>query len=827
MMNLNQIKLILIVVVVSVMTQNISAQTIKGYVIDIETRDPVPGATVLEIGTDNGVATGFNGEFTLNIENADSKIEISFLGYETYVLSESEIKKGQESSGITIGISPDGLTLKDVVVTANRVEENLQKVNVSATVVGRKDLEERTVNTSVEALTAVPNVITDSYGPSLTNISIRGLSTNFDGVGLEQAVGMYINDVYQSRAYGFNSLIMDVERIEVLRGPQGTLFGKNTVGGVVNIISAQPGMFNSGAVEVSGGNFDFFSAKAMANIELSKDKVALRISGAYNQRHGSFVKHIDPEIDKVNETKFYGLRASLLVKPSDHVDITFEGYYAKDNSAEASFSYLSSEDLQAFDPILFAPDDYENREASFSEPFTFERSQFGLSGKVVADIGNNTLTSITAYSSSEDQSIQDVEASAIPAVYLDRSQEFGTFSQEIRLNSPRDLKLNYVTGLYYVNENIKGNDIGVTQEFLPPLLGPDLGVDDLFIPGYTESVSNNSSISNNSFAAFGSLGYKFTDRLSLNVGLRFTSESKTFKTLQETVESQDAIDAVGFPIVWLLGTPYEQKTFDNTDNIFTGDIGLSYQVNEKNLLYGKFSRGFKGTGYNFAVSTYLETDSFEPTEDNVLYKPEFINSFEIGFKSSLTTKIRLNVAAYYIDYKDKQELLFAGLTNVIANAEKSSGYGGELEFSAILAKGFQIDVNGGVQQMKYDEFLFGDIDLSGNELSKAPGYTFSISPQYGTTFDNGSRLSMRVDFNHSAKSYNDIFNTETISRKAVTLINARVGYSLKDGRYNIGLWGKNLSDQVYFGHGFQGLIGDFVSLNQARTMGLDFRANFF
>ena len=243
---------------------------------------------------------------------------------------------------------------------------------------------------------------------------------------------------------------------------------------------------------------------------------------------------------------------------------------------------------------------------------------------------------------------------------------------------------------------------------------------------------------------------------------------------------------------------------------------------------GKFARGFKGTGYNFAVTSYLnlETFEFDPvTEDNVLYKPEFINSYEVGVKSSITDKIRLNVAAYYIDYKDKQELLFAGLTNVIANAAKSSGYGGELEFSAILFKGFTLDINGGVQTMKYDEFLFGDVDLSGNDLAKSPNYTFGFSPTYATSFSNGGRLSIRLDLNHTGKSYNDIFNTESISRKSVTLLNTRIGYSFKDGRYNLGLWAKNLTDEVYFGHGFQGLIGDFVSLNQARTMGLDLRIN--
>ena len=816
---------ILFTICITLMGTFAFAQTVSGVVTDSENGDPVAGASVLEVGTTNGVITGFDGDFTIEMENSSNQIEISYLGYLSYTLTAEEIKEG-----VRISLSPDALVLQQVIVTANRVEENLQEVSVAATVIGKKDLAEQSVQASVEALASVPNVITDSYGPSLTNISIRGLSTNFDGVGLEQAVGMYINDVYQSRAYGFNSLLMDVERIEVLRGPQGTLFGKNTVGGVVNIVSAQPGMYNGGAVEVSGGNFGYFQARGMANFQLAEDKVALRLSGTYNTRQGSFVEHVDPAAEDVNETKFFGMRGALLIKPSDNVDITVEGYFTKDNSAEASFLYLSSPDLIAADPVLFAPDDIDNRKATFSEPFTFERDQFGVSGKVVASLGENTLTSITAYTSSEDNSIQDVEVSAIPAVYLDRTQDFGTFSQEIRLNSPRDKKLNYVTGLYYVNESIAGNDIGVTQEFLPPLLGPDLGAPDLFIPGYTESIENMSDISNSSFSAFGSLGYKITDDLTLNGGLRFTSESKTFTTAQTSVESQDAIDAVGFPLVYFLGTPYTQQEFDNSDNVLTGDIGLSYKASDKTLVYGKFARGFKGTGYNFAVATYLNLDTFEfdpVTEANVLYKPEFINSFEVGLKSSLSDKVRLNLAAYYIDYKDKQELLFAGLTNVIANAEKSTGMGAEAELSAILAKGFQVDVSTGFLKMEYDTFIFGGEDLSGNDLAKAPNFNLSVSPQYATTFKNGSRLSMRLDVNHTGESFNDIFNTETIKRESVTLMNARIGYSFKEGRYNIGIWGKNLTDELYFGHGFVGLVGDFVSVNQGMTIGADLRFNIF
>lgn len=800
------------------------SQTITGVVKDEENNTPIIGASIVELGTTHGVTTDFEGKFTLVMKEKDSKIQINFIGYEPITMSVSGKSK------IEVFMQTDVMALESVVVTANRVEENLQDVSVAATVLTGKDLEDMSVKSSVEALATVPNVITDSYGPSQTNISIRGISTNFDGVGLEQAVGMYINDVYQSRAYGFNAVMMDVERVEVLRGPQGTLFGKNTVGGVVNIITAQPGMTNGASVELSGGNYNFMQARAMANVKLIDEKLAFRVTGAYNYREGSFVEHLSEEGQAANKTKFGGARGSLLYKIKPNIDLTVEGYYYKDNSAEAAMTYISSPDFMAIDPELFAPDDWENRKASFSEPFTFEREQYGANAKLVAGIGEGTFTSISAYSTSEDRSIQDVEVSAIPAVYLDRGQAFNTFSQELRFNSSKNNRFSYIGGLYFVKENIKGNDIGVTQEFLPPLLGPDFGIDDLFIPGYTESVDNKGEIDNTSIAAFASLGYELSDRLRIDAGLRLTHESKTFKTSQVTDESQDAIDALGFPLIYMLGTPYAEESFDSQDNVVTGDFGLSYKVADNHLLYAKFARGFKGTGYNFAVSSYLNLETFniDPIQEaNVMYKPEYINSYEVGFKSSISKRLRINAAAYYIDYENKQELMFAGLTNFIANADKASGYGGEVELTALLAKGLQLNVNGGIQKMIYDEFVVADVDLSGNNLAKAPLFTFTVSPEYTYEFNNGSRLFTNINLTYNDKSYNDIFNTENIARRATALVNARIGYSIKNGKYSLGVWGKNLTNEVYFGHGFQGLVGDFVSLNQARTIGADLKINIY
>ncbi|MBB3698935.1 TonB-dependent receptor [Flammeovirga yaeyamensis] len=803
---------------------NAHGQNIKGTIIDGDSGTPIVGATIVEVGTQNGTTTNFEGKFSLVLSKKETQVKIEFIGFEDIT---KDVKEGDV---LDIKLTPDELTLESVVVSANRVEEDLQTVSVAATVITGKDLEDMSVKSTVEALNTVPNLITDSYGPSQTNISIRGISTNFDGVGLEQAVGMYINDVYQSRAYGFNAVMMDIERVEVLRGPQGTLFGKNTVGGVANIITAQPNMDNGASIELSAGNYNYMQARGMANVMLVPDKLAFRVTGAYNYRQGSYVEHLSEEGQEANKTKFGGARGALLYKPSSKVDITLEGYYYNDASAEASMTYLSSPDLVAVDPDLFAADDWENRKASFSEPFTFSRDQYGASAKVIAQMGTGTFSSISAYSASSDRSIQDVEVSPIPAVYLDRGQKFNTFTQELRYNSDKSKRFSYIGGLYGVKETIEGNDIGVTQEFLPPLLGPDFGIDDLFIPGYTEEVNNLSTIDNTSLAAFVSGTFKFTPQFKATAGVRFTHESKVFNTQQTTVESQDAIDMLGFPLVYMLGTPYDNQEFKSEDNVITGDFGLSYEINPNHMVYGKFARGFKGTGYNFAVSSYLNLESFmiDPVEEaNVLYKPEYINSYEIGYKSSFNNRLRLNVAAYYIDYENKQELLFAGLTNFIANADKSTGYGGEIEVDAMLFKGFRVNLNGGIQKMTYDEFKVGDVDLSGNKMAKAPEFTMSVTPEYTKIFNNGSKLFAMLNVSYNGQSFNDIYNTESISRKAAAIVNARLGYSIKNSRYNIGIWGKNLTNELYFGHGFQGLIGDFVSINQARTYGADLKINIF
>ncbi|MVM38649.1 TonB-dependent receptor plug domain-containing protein [Spirosoma sp. HMF3257] len=223
-----------------------------------------------------------------------------------------------------------------------------------------------------------------------------GLSTVFDNVGFESTVALYIDDAYFSRSFAFNSTLMDIERIEVLRGPQGTLFGKNTVGGVIHIVSEKPEFANNGQIELNYGNYNFFQARAKINRELIKNKLAVRLTGTYTRRDGYITDKV-PAIEVVNKTNFYGFRGSALYTPNPNTLITLRGYYGKDGNAENTFVYASKPD---YDPVGVPADEGMNTKQNV--PNTFDRQQYGTVAKGEFKLGRTTLTSITAFNNSVD-----------------------------------------------------------------------------------------------------------------------------------------------------------------------------------------------------------------------------------------------------------------------------------------------------------------------------------------------------------------------------------------------------------------------------------------
>lgn len=795
--------------------------TFSGKVTRAESGEVLIGASVSVKGTTRGTITDASGKYRLNAKGEDVVLIAKYIGFKD---REIAVKvNGREKITVDFAMVSNDTQLQDIVVTANKTEEYLQKINVAATVISSKDIEQRTSYSTLDALKDAPLVLTDSWIASQTSFSIRGLANNFDNVGFESTVGLYIDDVYFSRGFAFNSALFDIDRIEVLRGPQGTLFGKNTIGGVVNVISEKPEWANNGQGEIVYGNYNYLQLRGKWNYELIKNKLSMRLTGALTRRNG-YIKDPNPAINASNGNNYNGLRGTLFYNPNDKTDITFKAYYGRDSKTEQTMIYLSGQDEN---PLGVPASDIDSYSAN--TPQTFYRNQSGGMVRLNRKVGENTFTSISAFNSSEDFVKQDFDETIVDVSRWGRKQNLKNFSQEFRLASPRsdDRTISYVGGLYFLSERIKGLDTSSINEGFLPFARKYLNSKVPDIKGFQETYDVHSDIQSVSFAAFASGSYKLSDKLKLNAGARLTAEARKFSFYQnigyfnyngKPVKLMDTYAAQ----VASAQNPLIRQT---NDNVLTYDISLDYKVNPYVLTYVKYVKGFKGTGFNTSVTR-------DVTGSALVFKPEYVTSFEAGFKSKFSNRMKLNAAVFYNNYLNKQEFLDQGETVTIVNADKTGGMGAEAEFSAML-KGFRVDISGGVIDMKYKKFIFGKdengelIDFSGNKLLKAPNVTLSVAPSYTYNLIDKYKLLVGLSINHVGKAYNDISNSEIIARQPSTILNSRISIMPKNGKWSVALWGKNLGNQLYYQHGWEYSWGSQASLSRPRTYGIEMYLNFF
>lgn len=793
----------------------------SGKVTRAESGEVLIGASVSVKGTTRGTITDVSGKYKLNAKGEDVVLIAKYIGFKDREIS---VKiNGREKINVDFAMVSNDTQLQDIVVTANKTEEYLQKVNIAATVISSKDIEQRTSYSTLDALKDAPLVLTDSWIASQTSFSIRGLANNFDNVGFESTVGLYIDDVYFSRGFAFNSALFDIDRIEVLRGPQGTLFGKNTIGGVVNVISEKPEWANNGQGEIVYGNYNYLQLRGKWNYELIKNKLSMRLTGALTRRNG-YIKDPNPAINASNGNNYNGLRGTLFYNPNDKTDITFKAYYGRDNKTEQTMIYLSG---QGENPLGIPASDIDSYAAN--TPQTFYRNQSGGMLRLNRKVGENTFTSISAFNSSEDFVRQDFDETIVDVSRWGRKQNLKNFSQEFRLASPRtdDRTISYVGGLYFLSERIKGLDTSSINEGFLPFARKYLDSKVPDIKGFQETYDVHSDIQSVSFAAFASGSYKLSDKLKLNAGARFTSEARKFSFYQNV----GYFNYNGKPVKLMdtyaaqVASAQNPLTRETNDNVLTYDLSLDYKVNPYVLTYVKYVKGFKGTGFNTSVTR-------DVTGSALVFKPEYVTSFEAGFKSKFSNRMKLNAAVFYNNYLNKQEFLDQGETVTIVNADKTGGMGAEAEFSAML-KGFRVDISGGVIDMKYKKFIFGKdengelIDFSGNKLLKAPNVTLSVAPSYTYNLIDKYKLLFGLNINHVGKAYNDISNSETIARQPSTIVNSRISLMPKNGKWSVALWGKNLGNTLYYQHGWEYSWGSQASLSRPRTYGIEMYLNFF
>lgn len=684
-----------------------------------------------------------------------------------------------QSSGTSAPGEP--AQLEKVVVTAQKRSEAAQDVGTALTVLTGKEVSERGIVTVNQLQTEVPSLeIEPAFGSGQPQFRIRGVGFQDYAANNSPTVGVYVDEVAYPLPIMTQGLLFDLSRVEVLRGPQGTLYGRNTTGGAVNFVTNRPTREFAAGATIDYGSFNALNAQGYVSGSLA-DNVRGRLSAALAQ--GGAWQHNRDTGQSLGNKDQYALRGQLEWDVTDRFNLRFTAHSGQDKSENEGL-YLFTPKTGPGTP---APIDRNRANTGWGfSPAFLQATGFGPNAKpsrdnksagysLVAnlDLGQTQLTSITAYEKFRRRELNDWDGTSA----RDSDEFFGSnadvFSQELRLASTSGKVFNWVTGLYYSRENLKENFLSDFSNSLG-------------LPIVKTSYSQNAE----TFALFGQADYKLTDRLKVVGGLRHENEDRQLRNY-----STATITGISF-----IPTTNKSTSFSEV----TGKLGLEYQLQPSTLLYTSVSRGVKSGGFTaYNTTNVLQLEPF---------KPEELWAYEAGFKSDLTRTLRLNGAGFYYDYR-KQQVLSAvwdptyGPIGRIVNAPKSEIWGGELELLWEPVSGLKVSQYLGYKEGKYKDFR--GLDVAASTAAGAPVYVDYAGKElnfpklsYGGLLSyawnaGGYKLRAETDY-----SYRDKYNSwlgKTYDIKSYWLVNARLvlAPNTRKENWSVTLYGRNILNEKY------------------------------
>lgn len=752
--------------------------TLKGNVIDSQD-NPVPLANISVLNSDLGTATNKEGMFMLKLNTPVKTVVISALGFAAQtvnVIDESEL---------TIILLEQTTVLGDVVVSARKREETLVASPISITSLNSKTIED-TRTWGLDGLTAVvPNYLYQESGVPFQAIqSIRGIQVFSEN----PAVATYIDDVNQLDIIANGFALTDIERIEVLRGPQGTLFGRNAMGGVINILTKQPTNKTEGFAEVGFGNLSLQRHAVSIKTPLVKNKLFFGFSGLFQSRAGYWENDASlapiPDVSLNGESvgDFNNLYGNLSLKwlASQKLSLSLNVKGQRDWS-DASGFFISQ----------------PNEEIAFENPNKIYLSRLASHNRNIVNTAlvakyfgeSHTLSSITTYQNLV-LAFEDIDFPGFFHSFVDNQigeklppQE--VWSQEFRINSVNlDSKWQYTGGFFGFTQNAFEPSTNLAQELT------DTEADFFGLPRGSNIISKNEG-SNKGFAAFGEFSVNLTQKFQFTGGLRYDYEERkaTFNGFGDLIFSN--------------GTFVEfnpEITENGNYSAISPKAAVSFTPNSNSNLYASYTRGFRAGGINAQRL---------PEGTDQTFDPEYSNNFELGYKvNTSNSRFRLGATAFYIDWTDIQFFnLVAPSTFARENVGDATSFGVELEAAVIPVTGLQFDTSFGFTDTEYkdfelirQDFLSGEeirADISGNSLGNAPEYTFFLGAQYTTDLSKELKGAFRTELRSIGSYYTDIQNT--LEQPSYTLLNARVTFDYKN--YQLAIWGQNLTDETYLAFG--------------------------
>jgi len=656
--------------------------------------------------------------------------------------------------------------LGTITVTAERRAESIQSVPIAVTALDAAALEARQIENVQSLKSIVPNiVIEDAPGSgSSVKLFLRGVGTDNPVFSGDGAVGVYIDDVFIARTIGANFDMYDVERVEVLRGPQGTLYGRNSSGGALKLQTANPVMNETLTKgELAAGNIGQIEAKAAFNLPVIEDKLAARVS-LFSSSHDPLQTNI---IDGSGafDKNIQGGRAKLLWAAAPNVDVVIATDFIRERALGGSGVSFSDEDLN-FDGIVDYPYDgnlytfysgLENRYESVDNS--------GLTAHVDWDLANGMkFTSISAYRELQFDKRADSDGTIATRFEAHQRLDNQTFSQEFNLSGEGD-RFNWLGGLYYFQEQ---------NDFLW----------DLTVFGNLGAPQNFQLFdqSTEAWAVFGQATFDVTDKLSLTGGLRYTEETKDFHADGYDKTGPD-VSQGGTPTGTLAWTFGDSKDFDNTSYRASADYAFTDNI----LGYISYSTGYRSGGFNGGARSLAQV-SAAPFED------ETVDTAEIGVKSDWANgRLRFNATYFSSDFKNLQEAALQGGGFSTANSDAEIS-GLELEASALVTDNFRIGFQGGTMDSK--------IKQSGNRAKYTPELAYSVTADYNLSLANGGEFFASGSASYEDSYFPGVANDPVREVPEHTIVDARMGYKLPGDQWEVELAAKNLFEEEYPTHSF-------------------------
>lgn len=681
--------------------------------------------------------------------------------------------------------------IETVVVTAQRREQKLVDVPISITAISAKKLQDSGVKDST-GLTAIAPGLNFVFTGAYAQPTIRGIGTSVTGAGADANVAIYIDGVYQpsqiANAFEFNN----IERIEVLKGPQGTLFGRNATGGAITITTLDPSFTPSGTVSVGYGSFQEYKLSAYGNMPLG-DQVAVNVAAMYDRDSG-YVRNVF--LDKnTSRTENFGIRGKLLYQPTQDLSFVLAGVtgYNRNNAPYSTKPIDGNNTAFRTTPALALTVPSDPFEIAEDTDGIDRSSSDGVSLTGKYNTGGGTLTSITSWQRIYAEALVDTDVTIVPKASNHTDLPEHSISQEVNYASAYDGPFNFIAGIYYYHDdstrhttNTKGVGGPVSSDFFY-------------------------NVKTQAEAVYGEIYYNVTDDLQLIGGIRFNNENKVghAETLFGALQTID---------------------LDKTWSAWTPRASIIYKLDDQSNLYATYSKGFKSGSFN----TTTVNNAGPPVD------PEFVDAYEIGYKRA-SDRLTFNLSGYYYNYSDIQvgvQTNIGGVTSgILQNAAAAKIYGIDADITAVLNENFQANAGIAYTHGRYADYPGallttpipggGNVqtpgDAGGNEMIRAPAVSGYGTISYAESFDFGV-MEASLTGSYNSGFYWDPGNR--VKQDPFFLLNTTLAWVSPDNKYRVSFWGTNLTNAIYEEYVSVSSTGDSHSLQRPRSFGFTLTRNF-